>query len=84
MSSPLEKVAAMREQARSRAEENRRRMPTVAAVVDAFKAAFGADQVTVAYASENGITLGQPGPAGVLLSETIVGPMNKPKKGKNG
>lgn len=79
-----QKVAAMRDQARSRAEENRRRMPTVAAVVDSFKAAFGADQVTVAFANENGITLGQPGPAGVRISETVVGQMTKQQKGKNG
>lgn len=41
-------------------EQNRLRMPTVAAFVDAMREAFGVDQVTVTYASENGYTHGKP------------------------
>lgn len=51
------KVEAMRYKAAGRREENRARMPKVAAFVDMFKDAFG-EHVKVIYASENGITLG--------------------------
>jgi len=42
-------------------EENRARMPTVTAVVDEYRAVFG-EGVRVTYASENGLTLGEPMP----------------------
>lgn len=61
---------AKREAAKNRAEENRRRMPVVASVVDEYKAVFGDDQVTVTYAKENGIEMGKKGPEGIKLSET--------------
>lgn len=77
MSDLLSKVEAMRQQAISRAEENRRQMPTVAAWVDAVKSVF--PDATVAYASENGITRGTKLTGGIKLSETLVGPWNKPK-----
>ena len=46
-------------------EENRARMPMVTAFVDAFREVFGED-CKVIYASENGLTLGTPGPRGVI------------------
>lgn len=49
-------------------EQNRTRMPAVAAFVDAMRDAFGADQVKVIYASENGLTFGKPAPTGVPAS----------------
>lgn len=53
----------------------RENLPTVASVVDQFAAAFGRLNLKVAYASEGGHVLGKPGPDGVKLSETLVGPM---------
>lgn len=78
MSDLFAKVEALRAQASARAAENRRRMPTIAAWVDEAKAVFG--QVTVAYASEGGITQGQLTTGGVKLSETLVGPWHRGKK----
>lgn len=78
MSELIAKVEAMRQKALKKAEDNRRRMPTVAAWVDDAKKHFGADQVKVGFASENGITLGDKTPDGVRMSETVVGPWNKP------
>ena len=63
---------AKREAAKNRAEENRRRMPIVASVVDEFKSVFGDDQVTVTHAKENGIEMGKKGPEGIKLSETVI------------
>lgn len=51
----------------------RQSLPACAAVAAAFKAQFPGVRLT--FASENGHTLGQRGPDGVKLSETIVGPM---------
>ena len=44
---------------------NRAAMPITAALVDAFRAEFGPG-VCVTYASEGGLTLGEPGPEGVV------------------
>lgn len=41
------------------ASANRAAMPTIAALVDAAREAFGADQVTVVYAAEDGVELGR-------------------------
>lgn len=68
-----DKVEAMRQQSAERearqsaaaAEkraENRRRMPQVTAWVDEAREVFGA--VSVAYASEGGVTMGQKSPEG--------------------
>jgi len=46
-------------------EENRARMPVVTAFVDSIREVFGED-CAVTYASENGLTLGAPGPSGVM------------------
>lgn len=73
------KVDEMRNKDRARAEENRRRMPIVTAIVDECRAVFGAD-VVVKYASEGGVTLGSPGEPGIKLSETLVGSFNTKKK----
>lgn len=82
-SSIFDKVESMRQAAAGReaerqaailasAEENRRRMPTIAAWVEETRSVFG-DDVKVIHASENGIVRGAPSPAGIPLSETIVG-----------
>lgn len=55
----LAKVEAMRQASKAKAEENRRAMPEVAAIVDEFKEVFGADQITVTYAEENGRVVGR-------------------------
>lgn len=79
----FDKVEAMRQTAaqreaerqaaiKSEAEENRRRMPTIAAWVEEDRAVFG-DDVKVGYASESGIVRGAPSPAGMLLSEITIG-----------
>lgn len=52
------KVQWMQHKARSQKEENRARMPKVAALVDSFREEFG-DGVKVLYASENGCTVGK-------------------------
>ena len=54
-----ERLAAKRQQA----DDNRRKMPTVAGWVDQVRAVFVDAQVV--FASEGGITFGQPSPAGV-------------------
>jgi hypothetical protein len=59
MSQLVERVQAIAAKARSKADENRRRMPKVTAIVDMFRAEFGPG-VTVTYAEENGIRLGTP------------------------
>ena len=41
-----------------RAAANRAAMPKVAAIVDDFRKEFGADQITVTYASEAGREIG--------------------------
>ena len=79
MSDLIAKVEAMRRKDQDRARENRRRMPTVAEWVDETKEAFGADQVRVGFAQENGITLGTKGQEGVRMSDTVVGPINRRK-----
>lgn len=68
-------------------------MPTVAAIVDEWRAVFGKDMVDAQiragingkptfYASENGHEIGTPDNSapGIKLSETLVGPMALPKK----
>jgi hypothetical protein len=49
---------------------NRARMPETAAIVDAFRAAFGPG-VAVRWASENGIEVGTKGPAGVPMADLM-------------
>lgn len=66
-----------REEKRVWVNEN---MPTCAAVAASFREVFG--DVRMVYASENGHVLGTPGPEGVKLSETGIGPMALPKRGK--
>ena len=55
--------AALLEAKRQKADDNRRKMPTVAGWVDQVRAVFVDAQVV--FASEGGITFGQPSPAGV-------------------
>jgi hypothetical protein len=74
----FDKVEAMRKQSNDRAEENRRRMPTITRLVDSFRKEF--PDVRVTYASENGITRGVKLEGGIKLSDTLVGPWNKVKK----
>ena len=74
----FDKVEAMRKQSNDRAEENRRRMPTITRLIDSLRKEF--PDVRVTYASENGITLGAKMEGGIKLSETLVGPWNKVKK----
>lgn len=57
----------------AKAEWVRQHLPTCAAIADSFRDAF--TDVRMVYASENGNTLGQRGPDGIPLSETLVGPM---------
>jgi hypothetical protein len=54
-----EKLAALGSKKDAAAEDNRRSMPIVAAFVDEMKAAFGADQIRVTYAFENGREVGK-------------------------
>ena len=77
----------------------REAMPITAAFIDSFREAFGADIINASikagmqghpgafYASEAGQTIGTPAPdlsaVSIKLSETLVGPMNKPKKERN-
>lgn len=79
----FDKVEAMRQTAaqreaerqaaiKSAAEENRRRMPTIAAWVEETRAVFG-DDVKVGHASESGIVRGATSPAGIPLSEITIG-----------
>ena len=58
-----EREAALLEAQRRKADDNRRKMPTVAGWVDQVRAVFVDAQVV--FASEGGITFGQPSPAGV-------------------
>ena len=85
----FDKVEAMRQAAaqreaerqaaiKSAAEENRRRMPTIAAWVESDRDVFG-DDVKVVYASENGIVRGAPSPAGMPLSEITIGGFSREK-----
>jgi hypothetical protein len=48
----------------SERERNRERMPLTAALVDEYRRIFGADQVRVRYASENGFEVGTPSEKG--------------------
>ena len=58
----------------------RRELPTVAALVDDFAAAFGRENIRVTYANESGHEIGTRAPysaeRAVKLSDTLVGPMN--------
>ena len=58
-----------------RAEENRRRMPTITRLIDSLRKEF--PDVRVTYASENGIVKGANSPYGVKCSETLIGAWNK-------
>ena len=58
-----------------RAEENRRRMPTITRLIDSLRKEF--PYVRVTYASENGITRGVKLEGGIKLSETLVGKWNR-------
>ena len=57
--------AALLEAQGQKADDNRRKMPTVAGWVDQYRKVFG-DEVKVVYACEGGVTVGQPSPAGVV------------------
>ena len=74
----FDKVESMRKQSNDRAEENRRRMPTITRLIDSLRKEF--PDVRVTYASENEITRGVKTEGGIKLSETLVGPLNKVKK----
>lgn len=70
------KAEAARLQARAeRTAENRRLMPQVTAWVDEARELFG--DVTVAYASEGGVTMGQKSPEGIPC---LPMPSSAPKK----
>lgn len=62
------------------AAENRARMPQIAAWVDEVKAVFPDAKVT--YAKEGKYEFGEKLTGGIKLSETLVGPWNKPAKAK--
>lgn len=51
-------AAARPSRQRSRAIINRKAMPVIAGVVDAFRRVFGADQVRVIFVEENGLRIG--------------------------
>lgn len=74
-------VESMRQSAaekqRVAAEENRRQMPTVAKWIDATRDAFPGAKVV--FASEGGRTVGERSPAGVRMSETVVGGFSRRK-----
>lgn len=55
------------------AERVRTELPTCAALAADCRQVFG--EVRLVHAVENGHVLGRPGPDGVKLSETVVGPM---------
>lgn len=87
MPDSLEIVETMRQQSAERearqaaaaAEkraENRRRMPQVTAWVDEAREVFG--DVTVAFASEGGVTMGRRSPEGIPL--VAIGSYARPKK----
>ena len=79
MRSTLAKREAEQAEAkRQQAEENRRAMPTVAGWIDATRKAF--PDAKVAYASEGGRTVGERSPAGVRMSETVIGSFSRGKK----
>ena len=78
MTDAFSMVEAMRQQSTDRAEENRRRMPTITRLIDSLRKEF--PDVRVTYASENGITRGVKLEGGIKLSDTLVGPWNKVKK----
>ncbi len=83
VSDVVKRVQAMAEKARAKSEENRKKMPAVAAFVDEMKAAFGADQVRVTFASENGVQLGTPDTErGIKLSDCVIGDFSKKEKGR--
>lgn len=56
----------------------RRELPTVAALVDDFAAAFGRENIRVTYAKENGHEIGTRAPhsaeRAISLADTSVGP----------
>lgn len=81
MTDAFSMVAAMRQKSAERREaehqaylakaaENRRLMPQVTQWVDEMREAFG--DVSVAYASEGGRTIGKKSEDGVKLSETTI------------
>lgn len=65
-----ERIEAKQAAREAQAAENRRRMPTVTQWVDGMREAFG--DVSVAYASEGGVTIGKKSEDGVKLSETTI------------
>ena len=62
MSDIVEMLRADRAKAEARARRNRDQFPGVTAIVDELRSAFGADQVKVRWASENGREVGKPIP----------------------
>ncbi len=57
---PVARVEALAAKAAERARKNREMFPEITKVVDMFKLAFGADQIRVTYARENGHEVGTP------------------------
>lgn len=62
----------------------RRELPTVAALVDDFAAAFGRENIRVTYAKENGHEIGKRAPhineRSISLADTYVGPYKAAKR----
>lgn len=65
--------SVMADDRESRAAWVRENLPGCTAVAEAFRAEFG--DVRLVFAAEAGHVIGKPGPAGVKLSETVVGRM---------
>ena len=59
-SDPVTHVEALAAKAAERAQRNRDMFPETARIADLFKKVFGADQIRVAYARENGLEVGTP------------------------
>lgn len=57
---PVARVEALAAKAAERARRNREMFPETARIIDLFKNTFGADQIRVGYARENGHTIGTP------------------------
>lgn len=80
-----ERAAQKRIRDAEAAAENRRAMPVITAFVDEMKAAFGADQVRVTYASENGRSMGRKSTdVGIPLTQVYLTPSVKLERASRG
>ena len=61
----------------SERDRNRERMPQVAAWVDGLREVFG--PVTVLYAQEGGVELGERQPQGVVATQTVAAEPSEPR-----